>query len=218
MYIDNLGSSEFAFGICRNVHSPETNSYDRCIGRPFEWVDVQIFGEDGRPVGANEVGRLGVKSPSVTSGYWQDPAATQKTLLHGYWLTGDLVFRDESGLYYHVDRTADRTLIANRPLYSCQLEELMMKHIPEVFDCTIVGVGDAGNEPALAVAVEPVDIDCDPSALEGRIQRLLASRGIRQAARVDIMAPGWNEGLTGKKLKRVIRDSLNSAGPRSAAV
>ena len=49
LYIDNLGSSEFAFGICWNVHSPETNSYDRCIGRPFEWVDVRIFGEDGRP-------------------------------------------------------------------------------------------------------------------------------------------------------------------------
>jgi len=216
LYIDNLGSSEFAFGICRNVHSPETNSYDRCIGRPFEWVDVRIFGEDGRPVGVNEVGRLGVKSPSVTSGYWQDAAATQKNLLHGYWLTGDLVFRDGAGLYYHVDRTTDRTLIANRPLYSCQLEELVLKHLPEVFDCTIVGVGDTARESTLAVAVEPVDNGCDPSALRKRIQMLLTSKGIHQPIHVDIIAPGWNEGLTGKKLKRVIRDSFNSAGHSSA--
>jgi long-chain acyl-CoA synthetase len=216
LYIDNLGSSEFAFGICRNVHSPETNSYDRCIGRPFEWVEVLIFGEDGRPVGVNEVGRLGVKSPSVTSGYWQDAAATQNNLLHGYWLTGDLVFRDGTGLYYHVDRTTDRTLIANRPIYSCQLEELVLKHLPEVFDCTIVGVGDTAHESTLAVAVEPVDNGCDPSALRRRIQMLLTSKGIHQPIHVDIIAPGWNEGLTGKKLKRVIRDSFNSAGHSSA--
>jgi len=218
LYIDNLGSSEFAFAILRNVHSPETNSYDRCIGRPFEWVDVQVFGEDGRPVGANEVGRLGVKSPSVTSGYWHDAAATQKNLLHGYWLTGDLVFRDAGGLYYHVDRTTDRTLIANRALYSCQLEELVLKHLPEVFDCTIVGLGDGGHPAALAVAVEPVDSNCDQSALQERIQMLLAGRGIRHPTRVDIIAPGWNEGLTGKKLKRVIRDGFNSASRRSAAL
>jgi acyl-coenzyme A synthetase/AMP-(fatty) acid ligase len=217
LYIDNLGSSEFAFGICRNVHSPETNSYDRCIGRPFEWVDVQIFGEDGRPAGANQVGRLGVKSPSVTSGYWQDAAATRKNLLHGYWLTGDLVFRDAGGLYYHVDRTSDRTLVANRMLYSCQLEELLLKHLPEVFDCTIVGIGDTQHEAALAVAVEAVDPACDIAALQRRIQILLARRGIRQAARVEIIEPGWNEGLTGKKLKRVIRNNFNSAGDASAA-
>jgi len=218
LYIDNLGSSEFAFGILRNVHAPETDSYDRCIGRPFEWVGVQIFGEDGRPVGPNEVGRLGVKSASVTSGYWQDAATTQKNLLDGYWLTGDLVFRDESGLYYHVDRTPDRTLISNRALYSCQLEELVLKHLPEVFDCTVVCVSDPGQEPVLAVAVEPVDGSCDPAALRERIQSLLAGKGMRLPVRVDLIAQGWNEGLTGKKLKRVIRDSLNSAGARPAAV
>jgi hypothetical protein len=117
-----------------------------------------------------------------------------------------------------VDRTTDRTLVANRALYSCQLEELVLKHLPEVFDCTIVGVGDAGHEAALAVAVEPVDGDCDPAALQERIQMLLAGRGIRQPTRVDIIAPGWNEGLTGKKLKRLVRDSFNSAGHIPAAL
>jgi long-chain acyl-CoA synthetase len=216
LYIDNLGSSEFAFGICRNVHSPETNSYDRCIGRPFEWVDVQIFGEDGQPVGAREVGRLGVKSPSVTSGYWRDAAATQKNLLHGYWLTGDLVFRDAGGLYYHVDRTTDRTLVADRMLYSCQLEELLMKKLPEVFDCTIVGSGDTQREAAFAVAIEPVDPGADQEELLRRVQTVLTGRGIGPAARIEIIAPGWHEGLTGKKLKRVIRNNLVSIGGAAA--
>jgi len=211
LYVDNLGSSEFAFGIFRNVHSPETDCYDRCIGRPFEWVDVRIFGEDGLPARTNEVGRLGVKSPSVTSGYWKDSATTQLNRLHGYWLTGDLVFQAENGLYYHVDRTVDRALVAQRMVYSCQLEELLMKRVPEIFDCTVVGTpAEPGRDAALAVAVELADADCDRAALDARIGAVLADEGITVPLRTEIVASGWNEGLTGKKLKRVIRDDFKS--------
>jgi long-chain acyl-CoA synthetase len=213
LYVDNLGSSEFAFGIFRNVHSPETSCYDRCIGRPFEWVDVRIFGEDGRPVPVGQVGRLGVRSPSVTTGYWNDCVTTNLTRLDGYWLTGDLVFQADNGLYYHVDRTVDRALCGNRAVYSCQLEELLLKHVPEIFDCTVVGV-DGGAERArpsqvaLAIAVEPIEPACDRMVLETRIASVLENVGITGAVRIEYVAPDWNEGLTGKKLKRVIRDTL----------
>jgi len=217
-YIDNLGSSEFAFGILRNVHSPETNHYARCIGRPFQWVDVEIFGEDGTPAPTGQVGRLGVKSPSVTSGYWKDDQTTQATRLHGYWLTGDLVFRAEGGAYYHVDRTVDRTLVANRLLYSCQLEELLLKQVPELFECTVVGVAsDAAHEVGLTVAVEPVDAQQDHGALEARIRAVLQGAGVAACPQIVLVPADWNEGLTGKKLKRVIRDALRPTQPASAS-
>jgi long-chain acyl-CoA synthetase len=209
-YIDNLGSSEFAFGILRHVHSPETNAYARCIGRPFEWVEVEILGEDGAPVPTGTVGRLGVKSPSVTSGYWKDPAATQANRLQGYWLTGDLVFRNTEGVYFHVDRTTDRTLIAQRMIYSCQVEELLMARIEEIFDCTVVGVV-IGDDSHAAVSVELLGALDDREALEGKIRTVLREVGVSCPVRIDLVEPGWNEGLTGKKLKRTIRASLGSA-------
>lgn len=220
VYIDNLGSSEFAFGIFRNVHSPETDCYDRCIGRPFEWVDVRIFAEDGQLAQVGQVGRLGVKSPSVTSGYWNDSHTTHLTRLNGYWLTGDLVFQAHNGLYYHVDRTVDRALVGSRALYSCQLEELLLKRVPGIFDCTVVGVpagavdAQSGGGLALAIAVEPVDSGCDIAALRMQVNAVLEVAGITGAARIEFVAAGWNEGLTGKKLKRVIRETLR---PRSDA-
>jgi len=211
LFVDNLGSSEFAFGIFRAVHSPETDSYERCIGRPYEWVDVQIFGEDGQPVKTGQVGRLGVKSASVTSGYWNDPVTTQAALLHGYWLTGDLIYRAENGLYYHVDRTVDRTLLADRALYSCQLEECLLRRIPEIFDCTVVGVThDATRASGLALAIDLADRDCDRSALEARVHELLATLDIAGPVRIDYVDADWQEGLTGKKLKRLIRDGLTA--------
>ncbi len=207
LYIDNLGSSEFAFGILRNIHSPETNRYERCIGTPFEWVDVEIFGEDGQPVGRNTVGRLGVKSPSVTSGYWNDRATTEKSILHGYWLTGDLVSRSDDGLYYHLDRTPDKALVADRVLYSCQLEELLLEHVEEIFDCTVVGVETGAT---LFIGVEPVKPDCELTPLRERIRSVLGSQGITVAAEVELVPSDWNDGLTGKKLKRVIRARTRS--------
>jgi long-chain acyl-CoA synthetase len=203
-YIDNLGSSEFAFGILRNVLSPELGRYGRCIGQPFAWVDVEIFGEDGAPARAGTVGRLAVKSPTVTDGYWNDPVGTEANRLNGYWLTGDLVFRNEAGLYFHVDRTTDRTLIANRMIYSCQMEEALMTRVEEIFDCTVVGINEEGRAH-VAVGVEPVDPACERDALERRIRAELAELGVICPARVEIVEPGWQDGLTGKKLKRLIR-------------
>ena len=211
LYIDNLGSSEFAFGILRNVHAPETNAYARCIGHPFEWVEVEILGEDGAAVPRGTVGRLGVKSPSVTSGYWNDPVATEANRLRGYWLTGDLVFRDESGRYFHVDRTTDRTLIADRMIYSCQMEELLMARIDEIFDCTVVGIADAGD-PYVNVSVDLFGSAHDVAGLlDSRIGTVLNEAGVTCPIRVEVVEPDWNDGLTGKKLKRAIRANLGAA-------
>ena len=104
-------------------------------------------------------------------------------------------------------------------VYSCQLEEFLLKHLPEVFDCTVVGIAnDSERDAALAVGVEPLDPECDRVALEKRIQTVLRSRGVTAAARIEIVAPGWNDGLTGKKLKRVIRNGFNSSRQMSADI
>jgi acyl-coenzyme A synthetase/AMP-(fatty) acid ligase len=204
LYVDNLGSSEFAFGIMRNIHSADTNRYDRCVGRPFEWVDVKVFDDTGKFAGPGVTGRLGVCSPSVTAGYWNDSALTAKTCHRGYWLTGDLVYYDEHGRYYHVDRTPDRILCANRLVYSTQAEELILKYFPDIFDCTIVEYSD-GEEPGLAIAVELIDGNVDISQLRECVASFILSRDLPSLRKFRVVGRDWNEGVTGKKLKRLIR-------------
>jgi acyl-coenzyme A synthetase/AMP-(fatty) acid ligase len=204
MFLDNLGSSEFAFAMLRNVHAPDTDCYDRCIGKPFRWVEVEVFDDQGDPVPPNVVGRLGVKAPSVTAGYWNDSVMTEKSRIRGYWLTGDLVYRDEQGRYFHVDRTPDKISSAKRDVYSCQTEELIMKHFPEVFDCTVVGI-DAGGSVGLAVTAELTDPATDVERLRRRIGDFLMTSGLPDVVRLVPVDRGWQEGVTGKKLKRTIR-------------
>lgn len=204
LFIDNLGSSEFAFGIFRNIHTRETNNYNRCIGKPFSWIDVALFDEhDQKITERGVVGRLGVKSPSVTSGYWDNEQATQEALIDGHWLTGDLVYQGEDGLYYHVDRTTDSMQLGGTTFYSCQIEEALLKNIPEIFDCTVVQ-GSAKGTLKVEAEVKG-DVPFDDAAR--RIAKYLRENGLPAIDEVKQVGPGSNEGVTGKKLKRIIRES-----------
>ena len=103
-FIDGMGSSEMGFSLFRHVHTPTSNKYQRCVGKPLDWVDATIINKNDQIAGVGEVGRLAVKAPSVTTGYWNDGVLTAKSRVRGYFLTGDLAYRDRDGYFYHVDR------------------------------------------------------------------------------------------------------------------
>lgn len=208
VYIDNLGTSELAFAALRNVHTPQSDRYDRCVGKPYRWADLAIFRDDGELAADGEIGRLGVKSESVTVGYWNNSLTTEKSRWRGYWLTGDYVYRTAEGFYYHLDRTADKIPHEHRAVYSVQLEERLLKEFPEMLDCTVVEHANGGEHGSLALSLEPSERDLDMALLTGRIKRYLADHDLPRADKIVAIESGWCEGITGKKLKRQIRHEL----------
>lgn len=50
LFIDGLGSSEMGFSLFRNVHTPGTELYNRCIGKPLDWVDAAVLDDNGEPL------------------------------------------------------------------------------------------------------------------------------------------------------------------------
>jgi long-chain acyl-CoA synthetase len=215
VYIDNLGSSELAFAALRNVHTPRSDRYDRCVGKPYRWANLAIFRDDGELAADGEIGRLGVKSESVTVGYWNNSLMTEKSRWRGFWLTGDFVYRNADGFYYHLDRTADKIPHERRPVYSLQLEERLLKEFPEILDCSVVEYAGGIERGSLALSVEPTDRDFDIALLTSRINRYLADNDLLRADKIVAIESGWCEGITGKKLKRQIRHELAGEGLRS---
>lgn len=209
-FIDNLGSSEFGFAAFRNVHRPGVKSderYDRCIGRAFDWVDAEVLDDVGNVLPPGTVGKLGVRSRSVTPGYWNDTLLSEKNRLGGYWLTGDLVYRSEEGIYYHVDRTSDAIVTRDGILYSCQAEELVLKNCKEIFDCSIVGV-DVANGEKVAVLTAEVTQMVNKDELLARLNKLFAQYGLPKLHKLIFEEARRDTGVTGKKLKRVLRTRL----------
>ena len=102
--------------------------------------------EDGTEVPVGTVGQVGMKSPTLAVGYWNDSVTTYRTRYRGYYLTGDLMYRDDDGYYYHVDRLVDAVDLGDGNwLYTAMSEERVLARCPDVRDCTVIaGRVDAG--------------------------------------------------------------------------
>jgi acyl-coenzyme A synthetase/AMP-(fatty) acid ligase len=143
VFIDGLGSTEMGHSHFHITHTLETEHYGRCVGKPHTFVDCAVLGPDGRELPIGEVGELGTKSPTLALGYWNDSATTYRTRIRGYFLTGDLMYRDEEGYYYHMDRLVDSVDLGNgHRLFTAMSEEKVLAACPDVLDCTVVAVRD----------------------------------------------------------------------------
>lgn len=144
-FIDGIGSTEMGHSAFRVVHSTSTSRYGRCVGKPYPFADVVLFNlADGTEVPAGQVGHVGLKSPTLALGYWNDSVNTYRTRFRGYYLTGDLMYRDEDGFYYHVDRAIDAVdLGGGNWLYTSMSEERILVRCPDVRDCTVIAGRDA---------------------------------------------------------------------------
>jgi len=209
VFIDNLGSSEFAFAMFRNVHTKYTNNYDRCIGVPFDWVEAEVLSEEGEIMPINQVGYLGVISGSVTKGYWNNNYLTEKNTLRGYWLTGDLVYKNECGIYFHVDRVSDKIETDAGTLYSCQCEELILKSFVDIFEVSVVGLDADGKIDVVAfVEWNPSCNRFNRDDIKSGINAIFTEKGWPLISRVEEQEAGVITGVTGKKLKKKMREGF----------
>jgi acyl-coenzyme A synthetase/AMP-(fatty) acid ligase len=139
-FIDGIGSSEMGHSAFRIAHRLGSNRYDRCVGKPFAFADVVLLDLDtGEEVPDGQVGHAGLKSPTLAPGYWNDSGSTYRNRVGGYYLTGDLMYRDQDGYYYHVDRAVDAVDLGDGNwLYTALSEERILARCPDVRDCTVV--------------------------------------------------------------------------------
>ncbi len=207
-FIDGLGSSEMGHAMFHITHRIDTETYDRCIGRPYQFVEAAALELSGQPVPDGEVGHLGIKSPSLSPGYWNDSVTTFRARLNGYYLTGDLVRRDAEGRYFHVDRAADSvTAEDGTRFYTALSEERVQAACSQVLDCTVV-ISREGEQ-----VVTDVLLDLDPNAdveLPALREQILLALGPATAATVRQVsvasAADVPKGATGKVRKAVLRE------------
>ncbi|GAA0895407.1 MULTISPECIES: class I adenylate-forming enzyme family protein [Streptomyces violaceusniger group] len=229
VFTDGLGSSETGYSLFHNGHRPGKSSFSRCVGKPMSFAEAAVLSEDGTPLPPGEIGRLGVRSPTLTPGYWNDSLTFHRLRLGGYWLTGDLAYRDEEGNFYHLDRAPDAIRTPAGIVFSTRTEELLLRELPELEDCTVVAVAPEGvradwdgDGTADAYALLQVradtsetadtgDADGDDARWTADVNRVLAAEGFPQltgALRMD--ASEVVKGATGKVLKREMRERFRA--------
>jgi acyl-coenzyme A synthetase/AMP-(fatty) acid ligase len=215
---DTVGSTEMGYGGFRISHRPGSERYDRCVGKPFAFAEIILVDpRTGQEVPVGQVGQVAMKSPTLALGYWNDSVATFRTRLNGYYLTGDLMYRDENGYFYHVDRASDAVDLGDGNwLYTALSEERILKRCPDVRDCTVLAArGDDGRLVIdvlllLAPGADPsLDRDGEVRAALGEVAAAVLRRIVTIPDDEIVVGP------TGKVRKFLMRERLLAAAGTS---
>ncbi|TDC64981.1 long-chain fatty acid--CoA ligase [Micromonospora sp. KC207] len=214
VFIDGLGSSEMGHSMFHITHTADTDRYGRCVGRPYRFTKVAVLDADGNELPPGQVGFLGIDSPSLFRGYWNDSVTTYRFRLRGWYLTGDLVYADDEGRYYHLDRAVDSVEVGDgRRFFTALSEERVLAACPDVTDCTVVIVKE-GDRVVTDVLLE-LAAGADPGT--DRTEAVRAALGADVGATLRRVVPVRSEDIpvtvTGKVRKVVLRERYLTESP-----
>jgi len=123
------------------------------IGFPVPGVTATIRDDAGQPLGAEIAGRLHITTASAALGYVNRPQDAGCVFADGGVYTGDIALRAVTGDFRHVGRADDMLLIGGYKVAPAEIEGVL-RGIPEVADCAVVGGADgSGLEQATAYVV-----------------------------------------------------------------
>jgi malonyl-CoA/methylmalonyl-CoA synthetase len=150
--LERYGMTEIGMALSNPLHGDRVPG---SVGRPLPNVDVQLVGEDGKPVSLGTAGEIEVRGPSVFAEYWDKPEATRAAFRDGWFRTGDTAVV-ENGVYRILGRTSiDVLKTGGHKVSALEIEEVLRKH-PAVAECAVVGVPDPewGQRVAAAVVLK----------------------------------------------------------------
>ncbi|MEZ5701501.1 MAG: long-chain fatty acid--CoA ligase [Burkholderiaceae bacterium] len=138
------------YGLTETAAPSHSNPPDapkqQCLGIPFIGVDSRVVDPDTlqeMPVG--EAGEIIMRGPSVFSGYWKRPDATEAAFVEfegqRYFRSGDLGRVDEDGYFFITDRLKRMINASGFKVWPAEVEALMFRH-PAIAEACVIGTRD----------------------------------------------------------------------------
>jgi long-chain acyl-CoA synthetase len=193
------GSTEA--GIVTTLRPEDQFRKRRCAGQPLLLTEVEIRDDQGRPVGAGEVGELFSRSPYLFDGYHGRAEATAEAMVDGWVTAGDLARTDDEGYVYIVGRKKDMIISGGVNIYPQEIEDALLAH-PAIAEAAVIGVPDDDWGERVKAAVVLADGAHDASAAVAEATRELGSYKRPRSVDVHEALP---RNAAGKVLKHVLR-------------
>jgi acyl-CoA synthetase (AMP-forming)/AMP-acid ligase II len=122
------------------------------VGKPYPGFSIEIRDSTRSLLTVGQHGEIWISSPTVFSGYWHLPDKTRKSIVDGWYATGDGGYVDEEGYLYLTDRISDMIVSGGENIYPVEVEDVLRAH-PAILDVACVGVEDrTWGEIVVAVA------------------------------------------------------------------
>jgi acyl-CoA synthetase (AMP-forming)/AMP-acid ligase II len=174
------------------------------VGQPVPSIEVQIRGDDGTVLGADEPGELFVRGEQVSGKYTGIGSVLDE---HGWFPTKDVAYLDTDGYLFIGGRSDDTIIRGGENIAPAEIEDVLVEHA-HVHDCAVVGAEDPEwGQIIVAVVVAAPDTEPDPEELRSFVRAQL--RGSRTPDRVVFRAE-LPTNATGKVLRRELVGELNA--------
>lgn len=150
--VEREGMSETGMNFSNPLQGPRKPG---SIGLPLPNVEVRIVDPESlRDVESGEAGEIWLKGPNITPGYWRKTRETEKAFINGWFRTGDLGKKDESGYYYITDRLKHIIISGGENISPKEIENVLNGHL-KISESCVVGVPDEKWGEMVIAAVVP---------------------------------------------------------------
>jgi crotonobetaine/carnitine-CoA ligase len=171
---EGYGSSESGPAIAMPAHVGAEFVGTGALGVPYPDVRARLVDADGEALEGPAEGELELSGAILFRGYLNDPAATAEVMHDGWFRTGDVMRRDERGVFYFAGRRKELIRRGGENVAPAEVEAVIRLH-DAVIDAAVVPVDDAihGQEVKAYVQVRPA-MDIEPAAIADLCTRHLA--------------------------------------------
>lgn len=156
---ETFGMTEMGGVAC--ISPPGLGAPAGCVGFPLPHVELRIVAvdEDSNSmvdVASGEAGLLLFRGPNVFPGYLNPDASAEVLTPDGWFISGDIGWRDPQGRVHLRGRAKDLIIRSGHNIDPRVIEEALAMH-PAVLQCAAVGAPDAyaGEVPVAFVSLRP---------------------------------------------------------------
>jgi benzoate-CoA ligase len=136
--IDGIGSTEMLHIFISN--RPGEVRYGT-TGKPVPGYEIELRGDDGRPVADGEIGDLFIDGPSAALMYWGNREKSRETFRGAWTKSGDKYVRDAEGWYTYSGRSDDMLKVSGQYVSPFEVEGTLVQHAT-VLEAAVIGVED----------------------------------------------------------------------------
>ncbi len=175
------------------------------VGPALPGVEVGIAEpENGRVLPDGEIGVIEVKGPNVFKGYWRMPEKTaQEFRADGFFITGDLGYRDAQGYVFIVGRGKDLVITGGFNVYPKEVES-EIDALEGVEESAVIGLPHADfGEAVTAVVVPRGEAPAEATIIAALRERLAAFKVPKRV----IFVPDLPRNAMGKVQKAALREA-----------
>ncbi len=170
------------------------------VGLPLDNLVIRIIDDEGRELAAGQTGEIQVRGPSVCSGYFDDPEATERKFGDGWLKTGDFACRDDEGYVWIKGRTSEFIKIRGVRVSFGEVETKVAA-VPGVYECAATATRHPEAGEALALFIVADD---GASIVAERVRRALPPQWTCVSVRVVPELPKTENGKIARSQLRTM--------------